>query len=325
MHKIAILSAYHKSFIQRDIERLAEKNVVDYCHLPKKKFHYFMKLVKTIKKNDISIFWFADFTAFVGILVCRLINKKAVVIVGGYELAAIPELNYGGLKTKFSTWRVKWILKKANQVIFVDESLQKEAEKKLALGNNNFQVIPTGFDGKYFQAAGEKKDVILTVASVSTKEIVKLKGLDFFIEAAPYFPEMKFRIVGINGEAKSWLQAKSSENVEFIGFVNQEKLKKQYQEAKIYCQLSLREGLPNSICEAMLCECIPVGSNINGIPKAIGDTGVLWKNRDLKSLKNCLQEALQIPTGKPARERILTQFSEGKRKESLQQVIERLC
>ena len=32
----------------------------------------------------------------------------------------------------------------------------------------------------------------------------------------------------------------------------QEKLIPYYQKAKVYCQLSMREGLPNALCEALL-------------------------------------------------------------------------
>jgi glycosyltransferase involved in cell wall biosynthesis len=325
MKRIAVISAYQKAFIQRDVEMLSTAYQAQNYLFGKKDIATLKNLIQSLKTHDCCIFWFADFLAFCGVLLCRMLKKKVIVIVGGYELAAIPELNYGGLIKPFSKWRLKRILRLADKTLFVDESLQREAEKLMAKTSLKFLSIPTGFDDEFFQACGEKKDVILTVTTVSTIEIAKLKGLDSFVEAAQFFPQMKFRIVGIEEQAKSWLQAKSAENVEFIGILTQEELKKQYQEAKIYCQLSLREGLPNSLCEAMLSECIPVGSNVNGIPKAIGKTGVLWKNRSLDSLKNSLEEALQMRTGKQARERILNHFSWEKRKESLIEVIENLC
>ena len=58
-----------------------------------------------------------------------------------------------------------------------------------------------------------------------------------------------------------------------------------FQRAKVFCQFSFSEGLPNTLCEAMLCECIPVGSNVNGIPKAIGDYGYILQLKDVNKAK----------------------------------------
>jgi len=43
--------------------------------------------------------------------------------------------------------------------------------------------------------------------------------------------------------------------IKFTGLVPDEELIKYYQKAKVY-QLSEYEGLPNALCEAMLCECL---------------------------------------------------------------------
>ena len=43
------------------------------------------------------------------------------------------------------------------------------------------------------------------------------------------------------------------------------------------------ERLPNALhCEAMLCECVPVGTRYCGIPTAIGDTGLYVPYGDSK-------------------------------------------
>ena len=325
MKCITIFSAYSKPFIKRDIDLLTKEYHVESFLQVGKKISDLLKLIKIIRKCEVCIFWFADFIAFFGVIFCRLYKKKSIVILGGYELAAIPELNYGGLLSPFSRCKVKFILQQVNIAVPVDESLQQEAEKNLNLKDVNFHVVPTGYNDDFFYPEGIKNNNILSVATASTIEIAKLKGLDYFVKVSSSFPDYNFQIVGIQDKAKEWLSTFCSQNVQFYPQQTQENLRSFYQQAKIYCQLSIREGLPNSLCEAMLCGCIPVGSNVNGIPKAIGKTGVIWKDRSLDTLQDCITEALSLQTQEQARNRIQTFFSFDQRKKSLNLIIEKIC
>src|SRR5690606_39307412 len=49
------------------------------------------------------------------------------------------------------------------------------------------------------------------------------------------------------------------ENVTIVGPRPREALPAEYGAASVYLQLSRSEGLPNVLCEAMACGCIPVG------------------------------------------------------------------
>jgi len=60
-----------------------------------------------------------------------------------------------------------------------------------------------------------------------------------------------------------------------------------------------------------------VGSNVNGIPDAIGDTGIVVKRRLADDLEKAILEALALNTGKSARQRVLDLFSFNLREEKL--------
>jgi len=75
-------------------------------------------------------------------------------------------------------------------------------------------------------------------------------------------------------------------------------LNEKYNQAKVFVQASITEGMPNTLSEAMLLECIPVGSNINGIPDAIGETGIIIKHRKVEELEIGINKALKMNTGK---------------------------
>jgi glycosyltransferase involved in cell wall biosynthesis len=75
--------------------------------------------------------------------------------------------------------------------------------------------------------------------------------------------------------------------------------------------------MPNALCEAMLCECVPVGSTVNGIPEIIGETGVLVHKQDLEVMERALRKAVDMATGPAARSRILQNLPPEKRREML--------
>lgn len=60
----------------------------------------------------------------------------------------------------------------------------------------------------------------------------------------------------------------------------------------------MREGLPTAVCEAMLCECVPVGTNRYGIPIAIGDTGFYTEYGDVELTAEAIKKALDSNNGK---------------------------
>ena len=114
---------------------------------------------------------------------------------------------------------------------------KKDAINNARVNGENILAVPTGYDYEKFKAKGEKEDLILTVAYVN-KGTIKRKGLETFVEAAKYLPNLKFVVVGPHYDNSiRKLKSIASGNVKFTGFVPDEEL-------------------PNALCEAMLCECL---------------------------------------------------------------------
>ena len=271
-----------------------------------------------------SFIWFAGGHAARVVFLSKLFRKKSIVVVGGYEVANVPEINYGLMLNPKSARRVKYVLENADLVLTVDESLKKDAINNARVNGKNILTVPTGYDYEKFEAKGEKEDLILTVAYVS-KDTIKRKGLETFVEAAKYLPNLKFVVVGPHYDNSiRKLKSIASGNVKFTGFVPDEELIKYYQKAKVYCQLSRYEGLPNALCEAMLCECVPVGTRYCGIPTAIGDTGFYVPYGDPKATAEAIKEALKSDKGEKARKRIKKMFQIERREKELLRIIHKL-
>ena len=166
--------------------------------------------------------------------------------------------------------------------------------------------------------------MILTVALTETKRTAFIKNLPLFARLSKGFPDWIFKIVGVNKDFHPWLYELGGDNLVIEERMEFNDLLKEYQKAKVYCQLSIREGLPNALCEAMMCGCIPVGSNINGIPKAIGDCGFLCSVGDINAAEKAIDQAILSNLDERGRDRIIELFSTPKRAVRIKELMESL-
>jgi glycosyltransferase involved in cell wall biosynthesis len=273
---------------------------------------------------DISFAWFAERHAKWMVRFSRILGKPSLVVVGGYEVAKAPEIGHGSLLNPNKAKMVKYILEKASKVLPVDESLKEAAIKNLGVRGDNIQTVRTGHDSEKFKASGAKERMALTVGFVD-KITIKRKGLDVFVKTADQLKDVKFVLVGSSTDGTlDELRSNAPPNVEFVGAVPHDQLVAYYQRAKVYCQLSLFEGLPNALCEAMLCECVPVGTKVSGIPTAIGDTGFYAPVGDPKGAADAIRQALGSDNGRAARARIISELSVERREEAIIEIVEKL-
>lgn len=221
---------------------------------------------------------------------------------------------------------MKYIYKNIDEILVVDENLKEDIIKNAKIDGENISYLPTGHDRSYWKLKEKKENIVLTVAGANNIKRAKLKGLDTFVRAAAEFKNIKFIIIGAEKEARFFLENEKSENVTVLGFLNQDEILNYYQKSKVFCLLSYREGLPTVMCEAMLCECIPVGTHVQGIKSAMGDVGFYCDFKDVKSTVEAIKKGLKAPDyiGKRARERIITMYPKEKREKGLIQIIKGL-
>lgn len=258
---------------------------------------------------DLTFSQFADTHAFLAVLFSKIFRKKSIVIVGGYEVARVPEIGYGAMRNPLYAQVVKFMLRHADKVLTTAESLKQDAVINAGIDGRNIRTVPECYDSEFWKRCEEKENLVITVAHIE-QSVVRRKGLETLVTAAGYLPELKFVIAGphINGSVNH-LKSMASPNVTFPGFIPDEELPRWYSRAKVYCQLSRYEGLPNALCEAMLCECVPVGTNYCGIPVAMGNTGFYVPYGDVEATVEAIRKALNCDDkGKEARERIKRMF-----------------
>lgn len=326
--KILFVRTLKSSFIQMDLELLRKHfdvRVVDFVLSRnfKSTLMTVFGMIIGILWADVTFSWFAYGHAFWAVLFSKILRKKSVVVVGGGEVANIPEIGYGMLSNPRSTRIVKFVLKNADRVLTVDESLKIEAIKNVGVNGKNIQTVPTGYDYEKFKPEGEKENLVISVSSGDNWGRIRLKGLDTFVKSAKFLSDVTFLLIGIQGDALKKLQDIAPSNIKFIGPISQEELIPYYQKAKVYCQLSMREGLPNALCEAMLCECAPVGTDVQGVRTAIGDAGFYVPYGDEKATAEAIKKALNSNKGKEARGRIKKMFPIERREKELIEITQK--
>ncbi|MEA2076555.1 MAG: glycosyltransferase family 4 protein [Candidatus Marinimicrobia bacterium] len=328
--KVLVITHVFSTFVQRDVAILEKKFKVK-CHTYDgekdllSNFFAQIKLKIWLLRHIWTAYavyiWFADYHAFLPVLFARIWRKKSFIVEGGYDTISLPELKYGShvnpLRSKMSTFAMKH----ATLNLPVCETLIPEI--KAIAPQATVQCLYTGYDAAIFTPGTKKEKIVLTVAGGNTLQRIRLKGVDIFIQVAQNMPEYRFIIVGIEEEGKNYL-GQLPENVFVIGKTPQKELITYYQKASIYAQFSMREGLPNAVCEAMMCKCVPVGFDAGGISVAIGDAGYIIKDKTISQAVSVIRAAIDRveELGPKARERIIKMFPQQLREKKLLDILE---
>lgn len=302
----------------------------------------FFWLMKNISKADVIYCWFADYHGFLPAMFAKISGTPLLTVLGGFDCNKNETLNYGLFSSKWRAPLGKFTIRNSTLLLPVNKTLIEtdEVAKHWPSAHPNglsenidhfdtpWKELPTGYDSTFWDfTETERKKSVVTVAFIQSIRTAYVKGVDLIIESARNLPDFSFQIIGISESMKDKLNARFDPpaNIEFKKSVPREQLLEYYQKASVYVQPSRTEGLPNVLCEAMLCGCVPVGSPVFGIPDCIGDTGYLADEPDPKQIAELIETAHKNARSlRPkTRERILQNFTLEKREDDLKEIISR--
>lgn len=338
--KILFFYNHLSSFIKKDLEILSEEfEVKSYDFLPKRKWQTvfsfsFQKLflLKNVWSADLIVVQFAGYHSFLPALYAKVFGKPCFIVSGGTDAHYFPNIGYGNWQKPILNWFTKVsfqlcshiapkhkTLMQCNYTYDRSEPAQQGIYARIKNLKTPFTEITNGYDTvKWHCTKEKKKNTFITVSGAWEYHFQQqLKGIDLILEVAPQFPDCEFIILGVDNEKR--IQTKSP-NVKVLSAVKNAELIAIFSDCEFYLQLSMAEGFPNSLCEAMLCECVPIGSNVFSIPEIIGESGFILKNRNAEELKILIQQAInaeKTSLRKKARERIAGNYTLEIRKSKL--------
>ena len=343
MSKKNLIFIYPKlyTFIQTEIKLLSDEfNLISINQnwerkilLPFNLIRQVIFLVINIRKVDTILISFGGYWSFFPALFSNLLGKKVAIVMHGTDCVSFPEIEYGNLRNPILSYVTKKSLHWASIILPVSESLvytenNYYSSKTLKFGYNYhlsniktpYKVIHNGLNILDWVRDNEIIRSKTSFVTVLGEGKIKIKGVDLIIEVASRFPNSIFYLAGIEN-VKGYNIPK---NIICKGRLTPEELKVLFNQSQFYLQLSNTEGFGVALCEAMLCECIPLVSDVNFLPNIIGDSGFVLNKRNSDMLVDLINMALNsdiIHLEQKARKRIKDNFSVNKRKKMLLSVL----
>ncbi len=295
--KIFFIKPQSSTFIDKDESILADYlafesfnyNNARGLNYVRKTLQLITTFVFSLSKFQIVYCWFADYHSFVLGLLCRLFNKRLVIIVGGYETANLPEYNYGGQLKPLRRFCINSALNLSHAIYPTSDFLLKELKELNPKWETKSKRIYLGFDLKVTQHLTEKQRFdFITICDSTSLNRCLLKGIDRFVEVAKFFPNKKFALIGMNNQAFRAMFPESTSNILVISKTPFAELLKILQKSKVYLQLSRRESFGSAVFESIVCGCIPIVADIGGLPEIVSKPGLrigefdkeeLWLNQ----------------------------------------------
>jgi glycosyltransferase involved in cell wall biosynthesis len=346
--KILYFYVKRSTFIGRDIEMLSQQyRVLEHQFDVKSKYMLpiaFAKQKLFLFKHQSSaaatITHIAGYVSFLPALWTKLFNLPSLVIIAGTDGAKFPAIRYGNFNRRIMGWFTRMSYRMASHLAPVDESLVDVAYTYDPVGaprqgyrhfcpelTTPSTVIHYGYDADEWPLTEFKRppcSFITVIAGIDSEAVFMRKGVDLILEVAKLVPHATFTLVGANIDNPLIQQV--SENVRLHPVTDRIGLVELLNKHRFYLQLSLMEGFPNALCEAMLCGCIPIGSNVAAIPHIIGDTGYVLDRKDPAKLAELMLMAIQDEsvTATATRQSIVQRFPSKDRLDALASLIDHM-
>jgi glycosyltransferase involved in cell wall biosynthesis len=322
--RVLFVAPRPSSFIELDRALLAERFEVLplYGNRPQRNLR---ALAGAVRAADVVFGWWAHLHTLAPFTLARRMGTPTVLIVGGFDVANMPEIGYGNQRGGWRRWVSRWVMRRADVLATNARYSAEKLERNVGIRPERVTVVQHGVPDPYGTDPVAPQRLAITVGNVDEVNLER-KGLRPFVRAAARLPDVRFEVVGrhIDGAAAQ-LRAIATGNVALPGFLEQDELEARLRRAAVYVQASQHEGFGVSVAEAMLAGAIPVVTPAGALPEVVGDVGIVVASAAPEPLAEGIGAALRAGPDRrrAARERVLREFSVDRRRAGVQALVER--
>lgn len=320
--RILFVHNHPAKFVQIDLALLRERsNVVEWYQ--RGRGVNLFALARAVAQSDLVFGWFASWHTFFPVLLARRLKRPSLLVVGGYDTANLPEIGYGSMRGGITRAFSRATINAADGLITNSCFTRDEVVQNVGVNPARVTVIYHGL-ASVAPPNARKENFVMTVGNIDHSNLQR-KGLEPFVRAAARLPAIPFIVIGAwRDGAIDDLRAIASPNVEFTGWVSEQKLDDYFARASVYVQPSRHEGFGLSVAEAMLRECAPVVTRAGALPEVVGDAGIYLDTPEPRAIADGIRQALQAGNEmrRRARERIQREFPIERRRAALDALIE---
>ena len=195
----------------------------------------------------------------------------------------------------------RWAAKRCHKIYAVAQAMIDQCVEAKVAPREKYKVVYSGMDiGKFLNSQPEPElrkklgipEGVRVVGTVS--RLFPLKGYEYFLPMAQSVDkvchDVHFLIVG-DGSLRSWMEDKIAscglkDKFHFAGLVPPSEVHRYIALMDILAHLSLREGLPRCVVQALASGKPALGFNLDGTPEVVidGETGYCAPAKDVRTV-----------------------------------------
>jgi glycosyltransferase involved in cell wall biosynthesis len=309
MTEVFFVGDMRSPFIKQDAELIAETHKIrifdlgyhatSFWQIPTYLIASFSEMLH-VHSSDAIWIWFADYPAIPFVIMSKLLGKPVVVNIGGYEVYACKELNYGNQLSPIRGLASRWILRAATKVVVMSSAYEQIVHDVVPETKNTTIMIYPSIDTSICELPlPEKKSRAITAYCIGQAR--ELKGIPLAEEIG-----------------------KRTGNVIIVKNKPHDELVKLLLESKVYLQLSRTEHFNITTLESMACGCIPVIHKADGLQDTVGMYGIIVDYKNIPMAIDAMNYAMAIGDVQPQRE-WARKFTKSRRKESIDRLLQEVC
>ena len=233
---------------------------------------------------------------------------------------------YSGIINYIKRTRRKLVAKKTKLILTISEYTKKDIENTFSVDSKKIIVVPLGW--QHFERIQPDESVYDDFPVLRQKSFFlslgsgyKHKNIKWVISAANYNPQYLFAVTGDMNVAvySDQVMKMIPNNVVFLGFISDEKVKALMKDCRAFIQPSFSEGFGLPPLEALSCGSQIILSTATCLPEIYGETASYIEPNDYNDID--LDKILEKKIDSYFIEEILNKYNWTKTAESLMSCI----